>query len=111
MPAGGGGGPEMWTAADRERYGRAGLRYPSDLTDGEWALIAPLIRPAKRGGRRRSVVVREVMDGLLYVPETGCQWRHLPRDLPPRSTAAGHLQRVDRDGTLGAGHHPLSVAW
>ena len=54
----------MWTAADRERYGRDGLRYPSDLTDAEWALIAPLIRPAKRGGRRRSVVVREVMHGL-----------------------------------------------
>ena len=45
----------MWTAADRERYGREGLRYPSDLPDTEWALVAPLIRPAKRGGRRRSV--------------------------------------------------------
>jgi Putative transposase of IS4/5 family (DUF4096) len=65
----------MWTAADRERYGRGGLRYPSDLTDAEWALVAPLIRPAKRGGRRRSVDVRAVMDGLLYVLETGCQWR------------------------------------
>src|SRR3712207_9076434 len=63
----------MWTAADRDRYGRDGLRYPSDLTDAEWALIAPLIRPAKRGGRRRSVDVREVMNGLLYVLETGCQ--------------------------------------
>ena len=83
----------MWTAADRERYGRDGLRYPSDLTDAEWALIASLIRPAKRGGRRRSVAVREVMDGLLYVLETGCQWRHLPRDLPPRSTVHGYLRR------------------
>src|SRR5215204_7381658 len=81
MPAGINGGPAMWTAADRERYGRDGLRYPSDLTEAEWALIAPLIRPAKRGGRRRSVVVREVMNGLLYVLETGCQWRHLPRAL------------------------------
>jgi transposase len=100
----------MWTAADRRRYGRDGQRYPSDLTDAEWALIAPLIRPAKRGGRRRSVVVREVMNGLLYVLETGCQWRHLPRDLPPRSTVNGYLQRWDWDGTLEAVHHRLYVA-
>jgi transposase len=100
----------MWTAADREQYGREGLRYPSDLTDAEWALVAPLIRPAKRGGRRRSVVVREVMDGLLHVLETGCQWSHLPRDLPPRSTVHGHLRRWDWDGTLEAVHHRLYVA-
>ncbi len=100
----------MWTAADRERYGRDGLRYPSDLTDAEWALVAPLIRPAKRGGRRRSVVVREVMNGLLCVLETGCQWRHLPRDLPPRSTVHSYLQRWDWDGTLEAVHHRLYVA-
>jgi transposase len=100
----------MWTAADRERYGRDGLRYPSDLTDAEWASIAPLIRPAKRGGRGRSVVVREVMNGLLYVLETGCQWRHLPRDLPPRSTVHGYLRRWDWNGTLEAVHHRLYVA-
>ena len=100
----------MWTAADRERYGREGLRYPSDLTDAEWALIAPLIRPGKRGGRRRSVNVREVLNGLLYVLETGCQWRHLPRDLPPRSTVHGYLQRWDWDGTLEVVHHQLYVA-
>jgi transposase len=100
----------MWTAVDRERYGRDGLRYPSELTDAEWALIAPLIRPAKRGGRRRSVDVREVMNGLLYVLETGCQWRHLPRDLPPRSTVHSYLQRWDWDGTLEAVHHQLYVA-
>jgi transposase len=100
----------MWTAADRERYGREKLRYPSDLTDAEWALIAPLIRPGKRGGRRRSVNLREVLNGLLYVLETGCQWRHLPRDLPPRSTVHGYLQRWDWDGTLEAVHHQLYVA-
>jgi transposase len=100
----------MWTAADRERYGRDGLGYPSDLTDAEWALIAPLIRPAKRGGRQRSVLVREVMNGLLYALETGCQWRHLPRDLPPRSTVHSYLQRWDWDGTLEAVHHHLYVA-
>ena len=110
----------MWTAADRDRYRRDSLRYPSDRgatatrlspeMDAEWALIAPLIRPGKRGGRERSVVVREVMNALLYVLETGCQWRHLPRDLPPRSTVHGYLHLLDWDGTLEAVHHSLYVA-
>ncbi len=60
-----------------------GVRYPSDLRDEEWALIASLIPPAKRGGRRREVDVREVMNGVLYVLETGCQWRALAKNLPP----------------------------
>ena len=60
----------MWTAETRARYDRSGLRYPSDLTDAEWALIAPMIPPAKRGGRKREVDVREVVNGLLYVLET-----------------------------------------
>jgi len=81
-----------------------------ELTDAAWARIAPLIKPGKHGGRRRSVVVREVMNGLLYVLETGCQWRHLPRDLPPRSTVHGYLQRWEWDGTLEAVHHQLYVA-
>ena len=54
--------------------------------------------------------VREVMNGLLYVLESGCQWRHLPRDLPPRSTVHSYLQRWDWDGTLEAVHHQLYVA-
>ncbi len=78
----------MWTRENRGLYERKGARYPSDLGDAEWALIAPLIPPAKRGGRRRGVDVREVMNGVLYVLETGCQWRALPKDLPrsPRCT-------------------------
>lgn len=55
----------MWTKETRGRYDRRGLRYPSDLTDAEWALIAPLTPPAKRGGRKREVDVREVLNGLL----------------------------------------------
>ncbi len=69
----------MWTRDNRGLYERKGVRYPSDLTDSEWALIEPLIPPAKRGGRRREVDVREVMNGVLYVLETGCQWRALPK--------------------------------
>ncbi|MHA6646244.1 transposase, partial [Mesorhizobium sp. A623] len=76
----------MWTKANRGKYNRDGLRYPSDLTNAEWGLVEPLIPPAKRGGRRREVDVREVLNGLLYVLSTGCQWRAVPKDLPPRST-------------------------
>ncbi len=86
----------MWNDEDRQRYDRRGLRYPSDLTDAEWALIEPLIPPAKRGGRRRSVDLREVVQGLLYVLETGCQWRHLPTDFPPRSTVWEYFVELRR---------------
>ena len=63
----------MWTSKNRGRYDRSRLRYPSDLTDDEWALVEPLIAPAKRGGNRRHVVVREVVNGLMYILSTG--WR------------------------------------
>lgn len=97
----------MWTPESRARHCRGGQRYPSDLSDEEWAVIAPLIPPGRRGGRRRSVDVRAVLDGVLYVLETGCQWRHLPRDLPPRSTCHSYLQLWAWDGTLQRIHHEL----
>ena len=81
----------MDTVENRPRYHRGRLRYPSDVTDDEWALIAPLIPPAKRGGRRRSVNVREVVNGLLYVLSTGCQWRYVPKDLAARTTLFGYF--------------------
>ena len=81
----------MWTTKNRGRYDRSQLRYPSDLTDDEWALVAPLIPPAKRGGNKRHVDVREVMNGIMYVLSTGCQWRAIPKDLPPRSTLFHYL--------------------
>ena len=81
----------MWTAENRARYDRSQLRYPSDLTDDEWAHVAPLIPPARRGGNRRHVDVREVMNGIMYVLSTGCQWRAIPKDLPPRSTVHDYL--------------------
>src|SRR5207245_1257579 len=76
----------MWTAKNRGRYDRSKLRYPSDLTDDEWAHVEPLIPPTKRGGNKRHVEVREVMNGIMYILSTGCQWRAIPKDLPPRST-------------------------
>ena len=69
----------MWTTENRPRDNRDRLRYPSDLSDEEWALVEPLIAPAKRGGRRRTVVVREVVNGVMYVLSTGCQCAICPR--------------------------------
>src|SRR5262249_9935123 len=76
----------MWTPQNPKRYDRSRLRYPSDLPDEEWAHVAPVIPPAKPGGNKRTVDVREVMNGVMYVLSTGCQWRALPKDLPPKST-------------------------
>ena len=97
----------MWTAEQRQAHGRSGLRYTSDLTDAEWALVEPLIPPARRGGRKRTVDVREVLNGILYVLATGCQWRALPKDLPPRSTVHDYLTLWAWDGTLRRLHHAL----
>jgi len=76
----------MWTNENRARYDRSHLRYPSDLSDDEWKLVEPLIPPGKRGGDKRTVIMREVVNGLMYILSTGCQWRAIPKDLPPRST-------------------------
>ena len=99
----------MWTPLNRARYDRSKLRYPSDLSDAEWALIEPLIPPAKRGGDKRTVDVREVVNALLYVLSTGCQWRAIPKDLPPRSTVHGYFDLWTYDGTLERIHHALYV--
>ena len=61
----------MWTPKHRRAANRCGLRYPSDLTDDEWAIVAPMIPPARHGGRKRSVNVREVLNGIFYVLWTG----------------------------------------
>ena len=99
----------MWTTNNRARYDRSFLRYPSDLTDDEWALVEPLIPPAKRGGDKRTVIMREVVNGLMYILSTGCQWRAIPKDLPPRSTIHGYFDLWSWDGTLDRIHHMLYV--
>ena len=97
----------MWTADNRPRYNRDKLRYPSDLTDAEWAHIEPLIPPGKPGGGKRRVAIREVINGVMYILSTGCQWRALPKDLPPRSTVHDYLGLWNWDGTLDRIHHAL----
>jgi transposase len=76
----------MWTDETRLRHDRSGLRYTHDLTNEEWAEVEPLIPPAKPGGNKRTVNIREVLNGLMYLLGSGCQWRDIPEDLPPRST-------------------------
>ena len=97
----------MWTADSRPRYNRDTLRYPSDLTDEEWAHIEPLIPPGKPGGGQRRVNLREVINGVMYLLSTGCQWRALPKDLPPRSTVHDYFSLWNWDGTLDGIHHAL----
>ena len=100
----------MWKPEHRQAANRSGLRYPSDLNDAEWVIVEPMIPPARHGGRKRSVNVREVLNGIFYILWTGCQWRALPKDLPPKSTVHGYLQRWDYDGTLMKIHDALYVA-
>src|SRR6202795_96132 len=102
-------GSPMWTAKNRGRYDRGKLRYPSDLTDSEWELVEPPIPPGKRGGGKRTVVMREVVNGLMYILATGCQWRAIPKDLPPKSTIYDYFDLWTYDGTLEDIHHALYV--
>ena len=99
----------MWTTENRTLYDRSQLRYPSDLTDEEWALVETMIPPAKRGGGKRTVIMREVVNGVMYILSTGCQWRALPKDLRPRSTVHGYFDLWNWDGTLERIHHALYV--
>ena len=97
----------MWTIEHRRAADRRGLRYPSDLTEAEWALVVPFVPPARRGGRKREVNVREVINAIFYVLSTGCQWNALPKDLPPKWTAHDYFILLDRDGALQRMHEAL----
>jgi transposase len=92
----------MWTPENRGRYARTGLRYPSDLTDTEWDLVRPFLLSSASPER-----LREILNAVLYVLSTGCQWRALPKDLPPRSTVHGWFVRWHCDGVLDRLHFAL----
>lgn len=94
-----------WTETARREYARRRSRYASDLTDREWALIEPFMPMPRRIGRPRTTDLREVMNAILYMASTGCQWAMLPRDFPPSSTVqryfydwrdSGLLRTLDR---------------
>ena len=80
--------------------------YPSDVTDAQWALIETHI-PASTGGRPRKTDMRDVVDAILYILRTGCQWRYLPIDFPPKSTVWRYFDRWRHDGTLDLIHDRL----
>ena len=76
----------MWTDTTRTKHARKGLRYSSDLTDEEWALLEPHLPAASKVGRPREHDLREIINAILYVLRGGIVWRMLPKDLPPVST-------------------------
>jgi transposase len=96
-----------WTEITRPQYRRSGLRYSSDLTDDEWALIEPHLPPAKRLGRPRTTDLRAVVDGLFYLLTTGCQWRLLPKEFPPSSTVQRFFYRWREQGLWQRINHDL----
>lgn len=81
--------------------------YPSDLTEDQWKEIRPLIPPAIPGGRHRSVDLREVLNGVLYLNRSGCSWRQLPHDFPPWGTVHYYYRRFRIDGTWQKIHDRL----
>src|ERR1700680_2532172 len=99
----------MWRSVTRPRYNLDLLRYPSALTDDEWAHVKPLIPPAKPGGGKRRTEMRAVMDCVMYILSTGCQLRSLPKDLPPYSTVHHYFVWWQCDGVLDRIHHALYV--
>jgi len=88
----------MWTETTRRKYEREGRRYASDLTDAEWGLIEPHMPAAKPLGRPREIELRAVLDAILYIARTGCQWRMLPKDFPPFTTVQGYFYDWRDDG-------------
>jgi transposase len=96
-----------WTEITRLDYLREGLRYASDTTNNEWALIAPFMPKPKRLGRPRKTSLRRIVNALLYLASTGCQWRALPKDFPPVSTVQGYFYRWAQDGMWLKINHAL----
>jgi transposase len=90
----------MWTEITRPQYRRNGLRYASDVTPAEWAVIAPHLPAPKPLGRPRKIELMAIVNGLLYIARTGCQWRMLPREFPHYSTVQRYFYAWRDDGTL-----------
>ena len=96
-----------WTAATRKDYARPHCGYASDVTEQEWGLILPLLPAPRPGGRPRTTCLRRVLNAIFYLLQSGCQWRMLPRDFPPRSTVYGYFRRWRDDGTWARVHDAL----
>ena len=97
----------VWTEITRRDYRREGLRYASDTTDGEWAVIAAHLPAPPRRGRPRQTDMRAVVDAILYIAQTGCQWRMLPKEFPPYSTVQRYFYRWRNGGLWKSINHAL----
>jgi transposase len=99
-----------WTETTRGDYRREGRRYASDLTDTEWDFVAPLTPAPSRIGRPREVDLREILNAILYMASTGCQWRQLPKEFPPFTTVQGYFYAWSREGRFATINHMLVMA-
>ena len=81
--------------------------YPSDVTDEQWPLIEMFIPAVRPGGRPRKTDMRDVVNAIFYILRTGCQWRYLPKDFPPKSTVWRYFDQWRSDGTLDRIHDQL----
>lgn len=97
----------MWTPTTRKQHNRKALRYQTDLTDAEWAVIEPHLPPSHRMGRPRAWPMREILNGIFYVMRAGCPWRMLPSDLPPWGTIYRWFARFRDDGLFERVNHSL----
>lgn len=100
----------VWTKITRPQYRREGMRYESDTTDGEWVVMERLLPPPSALGRPRETDMRALVNALLYIASTGCQWRQLPKDFPPYSTVQGYFYAWSRNGTFASLNHALVMA-
>lgn len=100
----------MWTETTRPKYDREQQRYATDVTDAEWAVIAPWLPADRRLGRPREVDLREVINAIFYILRAGCPWRMLPKDFPPRSTVQRYFYAWRDQGIWQAINHHLVMA-
>ncbi|MEN3209743.1 IS5-like element ISMex40 family transposase [Methylorubrum populi] len=100
----------MWTPTTRRQHSRSGLRYETDLTDAEWAVVEPLMPKPAPCGRPPVWTMREILNAIFYVLRGGIAWRLIPKDLPPRSTTYGYFSRWRDDGLFGRINHHLVMA-
>lgn len=97
----------MWSPTTRRHHNRAGLRYETDLTDAEWAVIGPLMPGPAPCGRPPLWTMREILNAIFYVLRGGIAWRLIPKDLPPRSTSFGYFARWRDEGLFERINHHL----
>ena len=97
----------MWTPTTRRQHSRAGLRYGSDLTDGEWAILCPFLPPEAECGRKRAYEMREVVNAICCVLRGGVAWRLMPDGFPPWRTVYRWFSRFRDDGTWETINHHL----